>query len=359
MAMILFMGAFTVSAAFDRDLSISSDDVQVETTVLAGQTVRIYATVHNNSGVDLGGVVKFFDESLGSYIGVDQPVSVLRGATDDVFIDWLAAPLGEHPIAVRVVPWESDGDDPNNNKIVKTVYVDRDSDGDGTPDRLDNDDDNDGAVDSQDAFPFDSKESKDTDGDGVGDNADPDDDNDGIDDIQDLFPQDSKDWQDSDGDGVGDNADSFSFDPTEWNDADGDGLGDNADPDNTNKGPQAVLEISQNRVRAGQLVTLNALKSKDLDGDITTYEWDLGDGTQATGVLIEHAYDKTGLYTVSLKVTDNGGEFRIQKTDIRVVSPFFMWVLVLLLFVLLVVLVRLLSRKRQKADKKPLPKKKK
>ena len=47
-----------------------------------------------------------------------------------------------------------------------------DTDKDGIPDSLDTDDDNDGVLDTQDAFPLDSNENTDTDGDGLGDNAD-------------------------------------------------------------------------------------------------------------------------------------------------------------------------------------------
>ena len=47
-----------------------------------------------------------------------------------------------------------------------------DFDGDGTPDNIDTDDDNDGVLDIDDAFPLDSAETTDTDGDGIGDNAD-------------------------------------------------------------------------------------------------------------------------------------------------------------------------------------------
>jgi surface protein len=55
-----------------------------------------------------------------------------------------------------------------------------DTDGDGKPNGIDEDDDNDGVNDERDAFPLDKDESMDTDGDGTGDNADSDDDNDGI-----------------------------------------------------------------------------------------------------------------------------------------------------------------------------------
>ena len=59
-----------------------------------------------------------------------------------------------------------------------------DTDGDGTLDYLDTDDDNDGVLDVNDAFPLDASESVDTDGDGIGNNADTDDDNDGLTDAQ-------------------------------------------------------------------------------------------------------------------------------------------------------------------------------
>ncbi|TNC79543.1 MAG: hypothetical protein C9356_18595 [Oleiphilus sp.] len=60
------------------------------------------------------------------------------------------------------------------------------------------DDDGDGVINSEDAFPNDPTESQDTDGDGVGDNAD-------------AFPNDASETLDSDGDGIGDNADPTPF----------------------------------------------------------------------------------------------------------------------------------------------------
>ena len=61
-------------------------------------------------------------------------------------------------------------------KNYKSVFnPNKDSDGDGIPDK-------------DDAFPHNPHEWKDSDGDGIGDNEDPDDDNDGIPDEQDLVP---------------------------------------------------------------------------------------------------------------------------------------------------------------------------
>ena len=53
----------------------------------------------------------------------------------------------------------------------------------------DADDDNDGVLDAEDAFPDDSEESSDFDQDGIGDNADDDDDNDDVLDVDDQFPE--------------------------------------------------------------------------------------------------------------------------------------------------------------------------
>lgn len=58
-----------------------------------------------------------------------------------------------------------------NGGTTITDYADYDFD--GLPDHIDTDDDNDGALDSGDAFPLDSSEWNDTDGDNLGDNSDP------------------------------------------------------------------------------------------------------------------------------------------------------------------------------------------
>jgi hypothetical protein len=124
-----------------------------------------------------------------------------------------------------------------------------DYDGDGTPDPVDNDDDNDGVADVNDAFPYNANESVDTDLDGTGNNADPDDDNDGVDDHLDTFPRDSSEYVDTDGDGIGNNADpdddndgisdendSNPLDANSGFDTDGDGISDSLDPDDDNDG---------------------------------------------------------------------------------------------------------------------------
>lgn len=51
---------------------------------------------------------------------------------------------------------------------------------------------------------------------------------------------------------------------------------------------------------------LDASQSVD-NGTIVSYQWDLGDGTFATGPVVNKAFTETGDYTVKLTVTDNDG----------------------------------------------------
>lgn len=54
-------------------------------------------------------------------------------------------------------------------------------------------------------------------------------------------------------------------------------------------------------------VEFDASGSYDPDGDGLSYHWDFGDGAQAEGIRVTHAYTKPGNYTVVLTVTDNSG----------------------------------------------------
>jgi len=64
--------------------------------------------------------------------------------------------------------------------VGRDAFIEGDNDSDGVGDLLDVDDDNDGVLDTEDAFPLDAAESLDTDSDGVGNNSDTDDDGDGL-----------------------------------------------------------------------------------------------------------------------------------------------------------------------------------
>ena len=145
---------------------------------------------------------------------------VVIGSTTETTFDDVVTPDQTYAYRVSVVPV---GYTSGQSSQPIVVTVTGDFDGDGIPDNLDPDDDNDGVDDVDDAFPYDPNETADADGDGVGDNSD-------------AFPNDPNETADADGDGVGDNGDVFPNDPNEWADADGDGVGDNADVDGDNDG---------------------------------------------------------------------------------------------------------------------------
>lgn len=71
--------------------------------------------------------------------------------------------------------------------------------------------------------------------------------------------------------------------------------------------PKAQFTYTTTQPTTGENVTFNASNSYDLDGTIVSYEWDFGDGTTGTDMVITHSYGTEGSYTVTLLVTDNDG----------------------------------------------------
>lgn len=83
-----------------------------------------------------------------------------------------------------------------------------------------------------------------------------------------------------------------------------------------------VPVVSPDRVCfVGQSVGFSAKSSYDPDGRIVSYMWDLGDGSQAEGVSVNHIYGSAGLYNVSLIVTDDGGLTSPASILVHVMSP--------------------------------------
>ncbi|WP_130011476.1 PKD domain-containing protein [Serinicoccus sediminis] len=70
----------------------------------------------------------------------------------------------------------------------------------------------------------------------------------------------------------------------------------------------------------GLTVSLDGSSSSD-DGQIVSYTWNLGDGTSSTGATVEHTYDRTGTYQVSLRVRDDQGSFATVTQDVEVSVP--------------------------------------
>ncbi len=72
-----------------------------------------------------------------------------------------------------------------------------------------------------------------------------------------------------------------------------------------NDPPVADAGSDQNVV-VGEVVTFDGSKSYDLDGTITDYAWEFGDGSTGTGMTTTHTYGTAEVYAVKLTVTDNG-----------------------------------------------------
>ena len=94
-------------------------------------------------------------------------------AVKDTFVSEVVSAGSVVPLAVSGADSDGDGVDDTADNCPQISNADQaDFDADGMGDVCDDDDDDDGTVDTEDAFPFDGTETIDTDGDGVGDNAD-------------------------------------------------------------------------------------------------------------------------------------------------------------------------------------------
>ena len=74
--------------------------------------------------------------------------------------------------------------------------------------------------------------------------------------------------------------------------------------------PRATLEAYPLLIQEGEMVTLDGRESDAIEGIITAYRWDFGDGETSETVtgFTSHVYDVFGAYTVSLEVeNDQGG----------------------------------------------------
>ncbi|QKI88321.1 S8 family serine peptidase [Thiomicrorhabdus xiamenensis] len=69
--------------------------------------------------------------------------------------------------------------------------------------------------------------------------------------------------------------------------------------------PVADIWTDSTTVSFGTPILFNAGNSYDADGSVVSYHWDFGDGTTADIVDPSHNYQQSGVFEVSLTVTDN------------------------------------------------------
>jgi PKD repeat protein len=74
-----------------------------------------------------------------------------------------------------------------------------------------------------------------------------------------------------------------------------------------NAPPTASVSVSPGPYFAKEPIAFSASDSRDPDGRIAAFDWDLGDGQTATTETVSHAYVDAGTYTVQLTVSDANG----------------------------------------------------
>ncbi len=85
-----------------------------------------------------------------------------------------------------------------------------------------------------------------------------------------------------------------------------------------NAAPVAEAGTDQTSV-VGATVSFDGSSSYDVDGDVASYRWDMGDGTVLSGAAIDHVFNGSGTFTVTLTTMDDSGVANNTATDTLVV----------------------------------------
>ena len=90
-----------------------------------------------------------------------------------------------------------------------------------------------------------------------------------------------------------------------------------------NAPPIARLTVTPLVPHPGQSAEFSAEGSEDANDSIEAIAWQFGDGSEATGSIVSHAYAEAGQYVVTLVLTDSkGGETRLTRTvDVAFTTP--------------------------------------
>ena len=75
--------------------------------------------------------------------------------------------------------------------------------------------------------------------------------------------------------------------------------------------PVPIYDVTPSTARAGTELTFDAsgsVVSNMPEGNVAVgWSWSFGDGSTAKGETVTHTYDKAGIYTIKLTVTDSAG----------------------------------------------------
>lgn len=92
-----------------------------------------------------------------------------------------------------------------------------------------------------------------------------------------------------------------------------------------NAAPVARLRPRRRTIRAGRRIVLDASRSRDFDGHIAQYLWDLnGDGVfekdSGARARVHHRYRRAGVVRISVVVVDDRGAYAVRHARIRIVG---------------------------------------
>ncbi len=322
---ILPVATFAATA----DLRITPDDIRFsKETLISGETVRLYARIHNVGEVDVSGYVTFFQG--GSVLGNSREISVIQGgAPEEVYIDFVV-PSSTFNIRAEIRGTEPEDLALDNNTAITTMFVPvADGDGDGVADGKDN------------CISVKNPSQLDADADGQGDECDVDDDNDGLSDEVETELGSKPNQVDSDADGTNDPDDAFPTDPTlqevpkpevkktfeniveEVAKSIEKKVEEDKEVLEVQEAEEVPLTFSPNTVfayshDAWDTFTFHVVSPVDSDYQ---YEWEFGDGVRSNKTEITHTYDSSGAYSVTLTIRDAKGLTFSESTTVFV--PFF------------------------------------
>ncbi|MDD5043138.1 MAG: PKD domain-containing protein [Patescibacteria group bacterium] len=364
----LFFSGVLSAADYTYDVGLNSPDIFFsKKEIISGESIRLYAVIHNYGAEDVSGYVTFYAGD--KLIGDSQVVSVrAEGLSDEVYVDWVV-PTGKFNIRATIQGQAPRDENSSNDTAISGLFEPLlDTDGDGISDTSDN------------CPTVGNANQADNDHDGLGDACDADDDNDGVPDNQEGGGGTSPTNPDSDGDGLNDNVDPYPLDPN------------NRPPspptlpvsppaDNTPIPPPALTEeesedagnenaasaagneggaeniSGEESATSGELHPLENFSLAEADISVKEinwrtfefspylnigeaeemgYEWNFGDGKVSTEKIARHSFPGHGDYTVTLTVADSEGRTATSKIEVSVsFFNFANWKLWVILAVLL------------------------